>query len=137
MSEERGRPTLYTPEIAEEICTRLASGESLLKICRDEHLPAESTVRHWADEDRDGFFAKYTHARRFQALHWAEEILTIGDEASKEDYQGARLRVDTRKWLLSKVLPKVYGDKVTLSGDSEAPLEVFVTRRIVNADAKD
>ena len=129
-----GRPSKYTQAIANEICERLAAGESLLKICRDDHLPAESTIRLWVDDDRKGFSAKYTRARRFQALHWAEEILTIGDEATREEYQGARLRVDTRKWLLSKVLPKVYGDRVTLSGDGEAPLTIVIRERVMGPD---
>jgi len=137
MSEGPGRPTDCTPEVVGEICGRLASGESLRHICQDDHLPETATIYRWVIEDREGFSDQYAKARRSQALHWAEEILTIGDEENKEDTQRARLRVDTRKWLLSKVLPKVYGDKVTLAGDSDAPLEVMVTRRIVNADAKD
>ena len=137
MSEDTGRPTDCTPEVVEEICSRLASGESLRHICEDAHLPVTRTIYRWVIEDREGFSHQYAKARHSQAMHWAEEILTIGDNENREDTQRARLRVDTRKWLLSKVLPKVYGDKVTLAGDSEAPLEVLVTRRIVNADAKD
>jgi hypothetical protein len=38
-----------------------------------------------------------------------------------EHLQRSRLRVDTRKWLLSKALPKVYGDKLALGGDEDAP----------------
>jgi hypothetical protein len=44
----------------------------------------------------------------------ADELLEIADEASPEEYNVARLRVDTRKWLLSKMLPRVYGDATML-----------------------
>lgn len=125
---ERGRPTVYTPEVAEEICRRLAEGESLTRICRDEHLPAESTVRGWALDDREGFYAEYTRARQVQAHRMFDETLEIADFGLNDTYEDedghtktdhdviarSKLRVDTRKWYLSKVLPKVYGDKTHL-----------------------
>ena len=119
-----GRQALYTIEIADEICERLAQGESLNAICKAEGYPAESTVRLWAMEDREGFAAKYAQAREVGYERMAEEILEISDDSSQDTQfteQGAkpdnewinrsRLRVDTRKWLLSKCLPKVYGDR--------------------------
>jgi hypothetical protein len=35
--------------------------------------------------------------------------------------------IDTRKWLLSKMLPKVYGDHLTVAGDSDQPLGAFLS----------
>lgn len=124
---ERGRPSAFTPELAQEICSRLAEGKTLREVCRDESMPPESTVRKWALEDRDGFSAQYATAREIGYQSMADELLDIaddssGDVSSDEDgnkkFNGefasrSRLRVDTRKWLLSKALPKVYGDKVT------------------------
>ncbi len=46
-TRKRGRPVTYTAVVAETICQRLASGESLRAICRDESQPGESTVRGW------------------------------------------------------------------------------------------
>jgi len=121
---DRGRPSVYTKEIADEICRRLAEGESLRAICDDDpDMPATSTVRLWAIEDREGFFAQYDKARKVQALGWAEEIMEIAD-LEKQEVTRSRLRVDTRKWMLSKVLPKVYGEKIGLDGGSV----VVVTR---------
>ena len=125
---ELGRPTTYTQEIADEICERLSNGESLRKICRDDHMPQESTVRGWVIYDRENFYAQYTKAREIQAMRWAEEILEISDDPAERTMEGKidtgdvnhkRLRVDTRKWLLSKVLPKVYGDKLDLTSAGE------------------
>lgn len=130
---ERGRPADYTAELAATICAELATGRSLRDVCTGEDMPAESTVRAWAVEDRGGFSAQYTRAREIGYHAMADELLEIADDghndwmerrgdedagwqANGEHIQRSRLRVDTRKWMLSKVLPKVYGDKVELSG---------------------
>lgn len=107
---KRGRPTEFEQEVADAICQRMALGESLRKICRDEEMPAESTVRLWAVSDRAGFYAQYARARASQMEAMAEDIIDIADDKD-EDPQRARLRVDTRKWLMSKIAPKVYGDR--------------------------
>lgn len=126
---ERGRPTDFTTEVAARICEGLAEGRSLRDVCADEDMPAESTVRAWALEDREGFSAQYARAREIGYHAMADELMDIADNgmndwmerrgeedagwvANGEHIQRSRLRVDTRKWMLSKVLPKVYGDKV-------------------------
>jgi hypothetical protein len=145
---EQGRPSIYTDVVAEEICTRMAAGESLNKICKDNHLPTESCVRAWALDDREGFYAKYARARAIRAEAMAEEILDISDDSSQDvtfDDNGnprqnnefaarSKLRVDTRKWILSKVLPKVYGDRTVLAGDKDAPLGVQLIHSIPQPD---
>lgn len=130
MSEERGRPSLFTAEIAAQICQRLSDGRTLRDVCRDGDMPHESTVRLWATEDREGFSTQYARAREVGYLAMADETLEIADDGSNdwmerkeedkgsfvlngEHVQRSRLRVDTRKWLLSKALPKVFGDKVS------------------------
>jgi hypothetical protein len=138
MKAKRGRPTVYTQAIADEICTRLAEGESLRDICSESRMPPESTVREWVDDDRGGdengpgFAARYARARQHGYQRLADELIAISDA----DYTGpgglvdngaiqqARLKSDNRKWLLSKMLPKQFGDKVTqeITGDPNAPL---------------
>lgn len=126
----RGRPTIYTPEIAAEICARISNGESTRAIAKDMHMPCEGTIRAWAVDNAHGFFAQYTRAVQIRAMGWAEEIIEIGDDGSNDSYTDpnsgiekinhevvarSRLRVDSRKWMLSKVLPKIYGDKLDLN----------------------
>jgi hypothetical protein len=53
---------------------------------------------------------RFRRAREQAAMHLAEDVLTIADEATYEDERVARLRIDTRKWLASKWAPSVYGD---------------------------
>lgn len=121
-----GRLSDFTPETAALICERMAKGESLRSICRDDGMPAESTVRLWAVDDREGFAAQYARAREAQMDALAEDILDIADDSRNdirvdqdgkevvdhELVQRSRLRVDSRKWLMSKIAPKRYGDKI-------------------------
>ncbi|HLW29203.1 MAG TPA: hypothetical protein VKY54_15855 [Kiloniellales bacterium] len=128
-----GRPTLYTPELAEAICLRLSEGESLRSVCRDEAMPAKQTVLRWIAR-HDEFRAQYAKAKEEGAEALAEEIFDIADDGSNdwmeqldkegnvvgwklngEHVQRSRLRIDTRKWYLSKILPKKYGDRVDLN----------------------
>jgi hypothetical protein len=130
-----GRPSVYTQDVVDEILARLANGETLRAICKEDHLPKESTVRRWAVDDVNGFFAHYAKAREIGYHTMADELLEVADDgrndwmerngddgagwqANGEHLQRSRLRVDTRKWLLSKALPKVYGDKAQLDHTS-------------------
>lgn len=123
-----GRQTLFAPEIAALICARLAEGKSLTAICKAASMPAESTVRAWAVDDVQGFAADYARAREIGYARLGDEILRIADtpqigtksvskitglEVTEGDMiEHRRLQVDARKWMLSKMLPKVYGDKM-------------------------
>lgn len=115
---------LYTPELAELICERLADGETLKAICRDDGMPDARTVRRWAMDNLEGFGKRYSQARELGYLKMADEIIDLADDASADSYQEgssrrpdhaavqrSRLQVDTRKWLLAKALPKIYGDR--------------------------
>lgn len=120
---KQGRPTDFTKDMAEMICERLSCGESLRSICRPADMPAESTVRAWAIADHQGFHAQYTRAREAQMDALAEDILEMSDD-KQTDVQRSRLQVDTRKWLMSKIAPKRFGDKKTheVSGPNGAPI---------------
>ncbi len=129
--KKRGRPSLYTEPLAAKICRRLAEGESLRTICADKAMPAISTVMGWLfDGNHDGFSEQYARAREAQAEVRADEIVDIADDASgdftadkdgklvanSEHIQRSRLRVDARKWIAAKLLPKRYGEKLDLGG---------------------
>lgn len=120
-----GRPTTYSAEIADEICRRLAEGETLSAICRDEGMPARTTFLQWVRDNRDGLSDKYARARELGLEALADELIEIADGGS-DDWQRDRLRVDTRKWLLARLLAHRYGDRVTVAGDADAPLGVVL-----------
>lgn len=132
-----GRPSDFNQKTADLICARLADGESLRSICRSDNMPHVSTVLRWvAHPDRKEFRDQYAHAREVGLEQMADEILEIADDtrldttynkhgdemANNEWIQRSKLRVDARKWILSKQLPKKYGDRTTLAGDPDNPL---------------
>lgn len=125
-----GRPTLYTVELTDSICSRLAAGESMRSISRDEDMPAMSTLFKWLREHEE-FSQQYARAKEESADALVEEILDIADDGvndwmekhgkegeaigyqvNGEHIQRSRLRVDTRKWAASKLKPKKYGDRL-------------------------
>jgi len=139
-----GRPRAYTDEAAAEICLRIAEGESLRSVCRDPKLPALSTVSMWIVENEGGFSERYTRARMARAFVVADEVLEIADDGTNDTYRDedgntftdhdviarSRLRVDTRKWYLAKVLPKAYGEKLELTGSDGGPVMLKVIKGI-------
>jgi hypothetical protein len=118
-----GYSTKFTPAIVSAICERLSAGESLRSICRDEGMPSEVTVRRWAMDNTGGFAAQYAQARNLGLDALADEVIEIADTGSS-DTQRDRLRFDARRWLLSKLAPKRYGDRqsVEVSGPDGAPI---------------
>ncbi len=123
---KRGRPSRYTPELAAKLCERLAGGESLRTICADKVMPGLSTVLGWLFDDKhEGFPEQYARAREAHAELRADEITDIADgveHGASEAVQAARLRVDARKWIAAKLLPKRYGDKMQHTGDGGGPI---------------
>jgi hypothetical protein len=107
-----GRPTKFTQELADTICERIMNGESLRSIVTDEGMPNRSSVHKWLAENK-AFSDQYARAKDNQADTLADEIMFIADNA--EDVQKARLQVDTRKWIASKLKPKKYGDKLDMT----------------------
>jgi len=124
-----GRPSRYSDETAAEICDRLAAGESLNAICRDEHMPHERTIRRWAIEDHEGFSPRYACARELQAEHLFDEIVDIADRVANEReaaiVNAARLAIDARKWVASKMLPKKYGDRLDVQQDGQLVVRII------------
>lgn len=121
-----GRPTDYTSELGDEICRRIASPMSLSKVCQAADMPGMSAVFAWLRKYPE-FTEQYQRAIEERTEAQAEEILDISDDSSI-DPKRARLMVDTRKWLMSKMKPKKYGEKVTteLTGADGAPVQYVV-----------
>lgn len=130
-----GRPSKFTPKLADEICERIANGESLRSICRSEEMPHAGTVCRWLADDNKAFREQYERARDAQADVLADEILDISDGDSDDaDPQRDRLRVDARKWVASKLKPKKYGDKQLIGSDPDNPLPTgFSVNLVKNA----
>jgi hypothetical protein len=121
----------FNQAVADEICERLAKGQSLRKILgpeRDAFLPGQNTVYKWLAEN-EAFAKQYAHARELQADAKFDEAWEIAETATIETVQVARLKVDTIKWQTSKLAPKKYGEKLALGqADDLAPLTVVIRK---------
>jgi len=102
----------------------MSEGESLRAICRDPGMPSEGTVRGWAVRDVDGFSDRYRGARQMLMEYWADQIVDIADDGEL-DPRDRQIRTGVRQWLMSKLAPRRYGDKVQIGGDPESPLQVM------------
>ncbi len=136
---EVGRPTDYNGEISGKVCELIAEGYSLRQIGRIEGMPGKTTVLRWLARHEE-FRSQYARARDLQAEHMADEILEIADDGTNdwetreqegggtitvvnhENIQRSRLRVDARKWLMSKMAPRKYGDRIAHTDGDGSPL---------------
>jgi hypothetical protein len=102
----------------------MSEGESLRAICLDRGMPSEGTARGWAVRDVDGFGERYRAARQMLLEYWSDEIVSISDD-EESDPRSRQIRTGVRQWLMSKLAPRRYGDKVQIAGDPESPLQVM------------
>lgn len=116
-----GKPTKYTTELADRICSLIASShKSMATICKEVGI-GYTTHTDWLRTNKE-YSDKYARAKEDQADYLAEEMIDIS-EHTEEDHtpftganviQRDRLRVETRKWIASKLKPKKYGDKLDI-----------------------
>jgi hypothetical protein len=143
-----GRPSSKTEDRANAIIDRIAEGESLRGICRDEEMPTVGTFLKWVAEDTI-LMKQYARAMELRAEVVFDEMQEIADDATNdfmdkqnqdgsigdkalnaEHIQRSKLRIDTRKWILSRMNPKKYGDnsKLLLGNDPENPLTALMAQ---------
>lgn len=139
-----GRPTVYSIELVDEICEHIATSEVGLHIlCKELNYPSVTTLMRWlAEPDKEYFREQYARARELQAEFMKDQILNIADDTTNDTIQiqirdkkgdvisekdientewtnRSRLRVEARKWLMSKLAPKKYGDKMDIEHSGE------------------
>lgn len=131
MSKKKiGRPTDYTKKLGDEICSLLAEGKSMRTVAEMKGMPDKATIFRWIRTDKD-FRHQYARAKEEASELFIEEMIDIADGAEKIVRSGAekkssayaqtqRLRIDTRKWIASKLKPKKYGDKLDLTSKNKA-----------------
>jgi hypothetical protein len=124
----RGRPSIYTPEIAARICAEIAKGRGLTNIERDDWCPPAGTVYRWQEKYPE-FREAYTRARIEQQHLYVEQIMEIAADKSI-DPDRARIMIDARKWIAGKVAPRIYGDKISteVSGPDGKPIQIEARR---------
>jgi len=120
-----GRPSTYSSDRGKAICWSLTEGESLRTICEQPNAPTRTTVYRWL-EDNEEFRGQYTRARERYAELEGESLIALADAATPQTVQVVKLQIDTRKWILSKWLPKKYGEKTALEllGKDGRPIQI-------------
>lgn len=129
MTKRHGRPSDFNNDIAAEICGKLAEGQSLNSICKEDGMPHMSTVFRWLAV-HESFRDNYVRAREVQADVFADEMTDIADDAEADPAHvaKAKLRIDTRKWIASKLKPKKYGDKLGLTDGDGGSIKVNIVK---------
>lgn len=104
----------------------VATGVPLSRACELTGV-AKCMVYRWVTRDR-AFAARYMEARVSQAWAISEELLEIADNcpADVAEVAKVRVRIDTRKWLLSKVIPRIFGDKLEVTQDIKGSPQVNI-----------
>jgi len=138
-----GRPTMFSAEVADEICERIADAESIRSICLDSKMPAKRTVFYWlaqaemdnASEELVLFLHQYAHAHEAKADTLVDQIGEIHQKAwvpvmikdaplivdgkvimtvDRASAAAVKLEADNKKWMAEKLAPKKYGAKQSL-----------------------
>ena len=119
-------PRAFNDEVFQTICDRMADGQGLREICEDPQMPSRQTFLRWIEKDT-GRQNRYQAAREALMDWYGEEILTIAWDSSKDTIPAdgkkparcdnewvnrSRLKVDTLKFLMAKLHPKRYGDRL-------------------------
>lgn len=139
-----GRPTIYTEDLAAEICAQLSEGIALRTICKADEMPDTSTVFRWLASN-EGFRDQYARAKEESADAMAEDMLGIADEIESKivgddrsdgaRVQAQKIRVETRKWLASKLKAKKYGDKIEVvpsAGEALSPEAAAILSKVLD-----
>ena len=96
--------------VVSTLCSRLASGEGILDICKDNHMPAARTVYARMAENEE-FRARIARAREAQQEYEADLCVEMADNATADNWQVVKLRIWARQWRAAKLAPRKYGDK--------------------------
>ena len=120
-----GRPSDYSPEIAEEICRRLADGESLIRICASDDMPDRETVRRWC-RDNEQFCGKYTQARLDAADSFSDLMTHVVE--TEENPNMINAKVNALALIQARQAPRKYGtQRLGIGQDPDAgPLKIEV-----------
>ncbi len=144
IKKQAGR-ALPAKEAKKTIIEGICAGESLRKICRAPGMPDRATVHRWLLADTD-FCDQYARAREIQAEEIFDEILEISDDSRRDYITGddgqkrinreaidrAKLKIDARKWILSRMQPKKYGNRVEI----DQPTQDYVVNIITAPEPK-
>ena len=138
-AERLGRPSIpFDPVVAAEVIDIVKQGRGMLAVSRLPGMPGHEVLWRWMDED-EGFANAYRRARAAQADSLADEveIMAEAEPRTYTDDKGVvrvdpgwvawqRARAESKRWLASKLLPKIYGDRIAVDGDGAVGIAIQV-----------
>lgn len=118
---------IYSEQIALEICQIIANTELTINdICKlREDYPKPSTIVGWRITHQD-FANMYDNAKKTQTELWIDQIRREAEDESNDFYESkdglkpnpvavarSKLKIESMKWMATKILPRIYGDRIT------------------------
>lgn len=118
------KPDPINYQIVDDLIERIATGQSIRQFCAETKMQA-ATIYGWMVRD-EAIHQRYMRARNAQMDVWAERLVEMASDATPEDQAVVRLRIETHKWLMSKLANNRYGDKTTteLTGANGGPIQI-------------
>lgn len=127
-----GRPrSVDRVAILKQVCRAISKGDSVQEACREAGIRA-ARLHEWTRED-SVLAGMYARAREQQAHSLAERAIAVSREAFGRDtagVQAARLEVDTLKWYVSKIAPKLYGERLVVEDEGEKTIRVVFEQAV-------
>lgn len=136
----------YSTEIADQICEHLVDGLTLRAISQMQGMPSRGTIFRWLQAFPE-FREKYDIARQLQAEVMADDMVGIADDGTNdfmedktakgevrvvtdhENINRSRLRVDARRYLMSKFHPRRYGERVDMNLGGSVGAQLIIRGR--------
>ncbi len=147
MSKE---PVRFSEDLAREICIAISNSTlGIRDLCKmHSHWPNANTIMEWKIM-HPSFGELYARAKQSQVEILVDEIVQIADDTThdtltktnkdgdeyyvpnSEYINRSRIRIDTRKWLASKLIPKLYGDKIQVEKtDASQDEDVLLAKKM-------
>lgn len=108
------RPSKYSEELVNEICEKIAGGESVRSICSREDMPERETIRLWL-KDKPEFLGQYARAKEEGAETFEDDIIDAIKNVNANNAQAVKVKTDTLFKLMALRNPKKYNSKVDLT----------------------
>lgn len=121
-----GRPSLWSQELADEICYRMAIGETLYKICMETRMPMVNTIEDWVTRDYNSFRSAFQQARHAQALYM-DHIVNQLAEGDFESPMVAAIQMKAAQWRAKHLNRAVFGERTDITSDGER-LQITISK---------
>jgi len=123
-----GRPSLYSIELAERFLARLAGGMSVERICRHKDMPNKAQIYRWIGERAD-FRDNYLRAMAARGMKHGDDVIAVVDQVLKGEIAPdvGRVAIQGLTWAAARMAPKVYGDRVALTGADGGDIGMRIT----------